>query len=387
VSAAAYDWAVLDGDALWWLRELPAASVDAIITDPPYGIGFMGHAWDRPTLDVQAGQRRKLGPEHWARRGRSKPRSQSGFSNAAGEAGRYDLSPAGIDAFREWTARWATEALRVLRPGGWLASFAATRTYHGMAYGLSDAGFEIRDQLAWLFGSGFPKSRELADGVGTALKPGHEPICLARAPLIGTAQATYDAHGTGGLNIADSLITVEDDDYARNCSGDRGHAGTRSIEDRGATDFRTGGGQAAKGRWPANVILDQAAAEQLDDQTGELRSGANPTRRGSDKFRSVYGEMTTVLAVYNSRGVVGRCDARCHDATSADCDCICGGRQPRLRDRRGDRSTPSSASRRLHRRAALAIFEMHHRVGATRVEAMPEIAQLGLDIGEAGGTR
>lgn len=238
-------WRLITGDCIDAMRALEVGSIDCVVTDPPYSIAFMGHGWDA-------------------------------------HGGGRD--------FQSWCESWAIEALRVLKPGGYLLAFGGCRTVHRLACGVEDAGFEIRDQIDWLFGSGFPKSRRLADAVGTALKPGHEPIVLARAPLAGSTQATYDEHGTGGLNIDACAIPVEDEAYARNASGDRGHGGTRSIDQRGATDMRMGGGRAAVGRWPSNVVLDEAAAAELDEQTGELRSGANPERRGSDKFRQVYGD-------------------------------------------------------------------------------------------------
>lgn len=307
-------WRLLHGDCVEQLRTLDADSIDAVVTDPPYGIGFMGHAWDQPG---EFGPVRAMGNPAPFASGREYPaahvvgglqhameraqrrgahHSGTGFDtrrtdNGAFEAGRYDFSPAANQRFQAWCEAWATQVLRVLKPGGHLVSFGGTRTYHRMVAGIEDAGFEIRDQLAWLFGSGFPKSRNLGDGRGTALKPAHEPIVLARKPMVGSARANVDLHGTGGLNIDACKIALSDrDDYARNCSGDRCHEGTRSIEERGATDMRMGGGAAAGARWPANVVLDEEAGELLDEQTGTLTSGANPTRRGSDKFRAVYGD-------------------------------------------------------------------------------------------------
>ncbi len=282
-------WQVIEGDCIDAMRELDAGSIDCVVTDPPYGIGFMGHEWDQPGYVVE-GARRQQRPE--SGNGHARDR-RPGFGGPAGgdntthtvrggsmHAGRYDTSAEANRQFQAWCETWAREALRVLKPGGYLLAFGGCRTYHRLAAGIEDAGFEIRDQIDWLFGSGFPKSRQLAEGVGTALKPGHEPIVLARAPLAGTTQATFDEHGTAGLNIVECSIPVTDQAYARNHSGDRGHEGTRSIDERGATD----------GRWPSNVILDEDAAAELDEQTGELRSGANPTRRSSDKFRQVYGD-------------------------------------------------------------------------------------------------
>jgi hypothetical protein len=157
----------------------------------------MGHDWDQPG-DYGRARRGGAGTSGMGRKvgDRQKTRERSG-SMIAGE---YDFT--GNAAFQRWCEEWAREALRVLKPGGHLISFGGTRTYHRLVTGIEDAGFEIRDSLQWLFGSGFPKSLNVGDGRGTALKPGHEPIVLARAPFRGTVAANVEAHGTGALNIA-----------------------------------------------------------------------------------------------------------------------------------------------------------------------------------------
>jgi len=127
-----------------------------------------------------------------------------GHRSIAVEAGKYDLTPDGMRAFRTFSLEWATECLRVLKPGGHLLSFAAARTYHHMEVGIEMAGFEIRDQIMWVFGSGFPKSHNLKgdhSGWDTAQKPAHDPICIARKSFPGTMAANVAAHGTGALNI------------------------------------------------------------------------------------------------------------------------------------------------------------------------------------------
>jgi site-specific DNA-methyltransferase (adenine-specific) len=147
------------GDCLDVLKTIPDGSVDSVVTDPPYELGFMAKAWD-----------------------------------GTGIAYRVEM--------------WA-EALRVLKPGGHLLAFGGTRTYHRMACAIEDAGFEIRDSLHWHYASGFPKSRNIGEGRGTALKPSHEPIILARKALAGTVSATAQVHGTGTLNI--DACRVSDD--------------------------------------------------------------------------------------------------------------------------------------------------------------------------------
>jgi DNA modification methylase len=151
-------WALIQADSLKLLPELPEGSVEAVITDPPYGIGFGGEAWDGGKLT--------------------------------------DAS-----AFQAWTTEWATGALQALKPGGWLAAFGTPRTFHRLVAGVEEAGFEIRDQLLWLYGQGVPKSHTRADGLAGCLKPAYEPILLARKPFKGTLNANLDAHGTGALQI------------------------------------------------------------------------------------------------------------------------------------------------------------------------------------------
>ena len=172
-------WLLLHADCLTLMPELPENSVDAVVTDPPYGIGFGGEAWDGGTLTEGS-------------------------------------------AFQRWTTAWAAEALRVLKPGGWLAAFGSPRTAHRLVAGVEDAGFEVRDQLLWLYAQGVPKSRVRGGGLGLGLKPAYEPVLLARKPFKGTLDANLAAHGTGALQI----------DAAR-------------------VPRREGG----RGFWPANVVL------------------------------------------------------------------------------------------------------------------------------------
>lgn len=175
---------LVHGDCREVIRDLPEGSVDAIVTDPPYGLHFMGKTWD------SFGS--ALGVDHKTTTERS----------GSMHAGKYDHSR--NHEFQLWCESWAREAYRVLKPGGHLLAFGGSRTYHRLACAIEDAGFEIRDQLQWLYGSGFPKSHNLSDewdGWGTALKPAHEPIVLARKPLTGTVAANVAQHGTGALNV------------------------------------------------------------------------------------------------------------------------------------------------------------------------------------------
>ena len=241
---------VLQGDCQKIMAQMPDASVDAIVTDPPYELGFMGKSWD-----------------------------------AAGIAYSVDL--------------WS-EALRVLKPGGHLLAFGGTRTYHRMACAIEDAGFEIRDSIHWIYGSGFPKSLDVSkaldkaagaerldrevvhggsnkvfqpsshvknpgtpvtpeaqqwQGWGTALKPAHEPIVVARKPLVGTVAKNVLEHGTGGMNI------------------DGCRVGTVSSTDESDT-------AKTEGRWPANIVLTHSSECRQVGQTEDIYGGGAKASSG-----------------------------------------------------------------------------------------------------------
>jgi DNA modification methylase len=285
------------GDCLQVLRTLPDNSVDSIVTDPPYGLSFMGKKWD------------------------------------------YDVPSVDV---------WA-ECLRVLKPGGHLLAFAGTRTQHRMAVRIEDAGFEIRDMIAWIYGSGFPKSLDVSkaidaaageerevvglkqygegqtyqggesaartgggvmgkavargpsletapateaarqwQGWGTALKPSLEPITMARKPLIGTVAANVLEHGTGGLNIDACRIATEEENPSiarRAAAGKTGKGGTdmhsanrikQGLEpfNKDIANYVAGNPGEALGRWPANLLHDGSAeVVALFPETCESKSG------------------------------------------------------------------------------------------------------------------
>ena len=197
---------ILHGDCIETMRGMPENSVDSIVTDPPYGLGFMGKKWD-------------------------------------------DLPPG---------KEWAEQCLRVLKPGGHILAFGGTRTWHRLAVAIEDAGFEMRDSLAWLYGSGFPKHR-------AALKPAFEPVVMARKPFKGSLTANEAIHGTGALNIGATRIPGSVPSVPQPVYG---------VKVDGVTNFGSGEGrngqmsQAVGGRWPANVLLDEHTAELLDEQSG-----------------------------------------------------------------------------------------------------------------------
>lgn len=295
---------VYHGSNLDVLPTLPDNSVDSIVTDPPYELGFMGKSWD-----------------------------------SSGIAYSVEL--------------WQ-ECMRVLKPGGHLLAFGGSRTWHRLAVAIEDAGFEMRDSIAWLYGSGFPKSLDVSkaidkaagaerevlgtyvapdgkrrtggntfsvgkepdgreeglvtapatpealkwQGWGTALKPAFEPVVVARKPLgkgMTVAQNVL-TYGTGGLNIDGSRIG--------RAEGDNSSAGNRTAT-FGTQDTKSGGDgsggweQNSGGRWPANIILDPYTAELLDQQSGFSKStgiinrwtdGAQPFGGGAGKpYESVQG--------------------------------------------------------------------------------------------------
>jgi len=267
------------GDCRVVLADYPSDFFDACVTDPPYGIGFMGKEWDtfKPEqVNYERGRARKSFTEQV-----TNPNLKGRIGWMSGAPLKYDESVAAHRQFQEWTESWAREVYRVLKPGAHLAVFGAPRAHHRMMSGLEDAGFEIRDCLAWLFGQGFPKSLNLKgewDGWGTALKPAFEPIALARKPVDGTLTGNVAKWGTGALNI--DGCRIEGSEFV---DRDGEPSADRRYTDRGVTDFAATPGPRGgnpKGRWPANLILDEEAGAMLDAQTGIQKSGVAIQRNG-----------------------------------------------------------------------------------------------------------
>jgi DNA modification methylase len=196
-------WQVTQADCFTALPKLDTDSVDAVISDPPYGISINGLGWDRPSA---------LSPQ-----------------------GSRSTSPA--VAFQLFSTRWASECLRVLKPGAYLAAFADPRSAHRLAIGLEEAGFELRDVLMWLHSQGIPAPSKRDAGRSPALKPAYEPIVLARKPLAGSLDNNLTTYGTGALNVDACRVT------ATSCAG-QGRSRSR------ASTPGSGGG-----RWPSDVLL------------------------------------------------------------------------------------------------------------------------------------
>ena len=315
---------VIVGDCVAAMDAMEPESVDAIICDPPYGLEFMGQKWDTFGRNSPPSFKHSMQPGN----------AIGGFGPLPRPGG---LTLDGKLAFQAWNEVWARAAYRVLKPGGHLAAFSGTRTVHRMVCAIEDAGFEIRDQLSWNYGSGFPKSaniskmidkqagaardevpatgglhsnRNLNDdnwskigadhptmssdvpvtdlarkyaGFGSAAKPSYEPICLARKPLGRglTLAANVCLHGTGGLNIDAARVGAGDDRVSGGRSG--------AISEPLAYGIRNGGNERPEGgRWPPNTLLgcacggdgheDGCAVGILDRQAGKLGSGWRPNR-------------------------------------------------------------------------------------------------------------
>src|SRR5215210_240921 len=230
------------GDCLEVMASLPDESVHAVVTDPPYNLSFMSREWD---------------------------------------------THASAKAFQAWCEAWAAECLRVLRPGGHLLAFGGTRTGHRLAAGVEDAGFEIRDSIAWLHSQGFPKAKG-------QMKPAFEPIVVARKPLQGTVAANVLAHGTGALNIDGCRVAGPPSGLKPYTWSTENtiYNGTQSKPDTMmGVGAQVNYSDHPAGRWPANVALDGAQADALDQMSGTLKSGdLKPYVSASGKRGGIMGE-------------------------------------------------------------------------------------------------
>jgi len=288
-------WALVNADCRAVMAEFPAESVDSVVTDPPYGLEFMGKEWDRLWDDRDGSEG---SPGLW--------KGSDGADRAPGAPGYAGLLRQGAPAAyvagpaaQEWHLGWARAAFRVLKPGGWLLAMGGTRTYHRLACAVEDAGFEIRDKIEWLYGSGFPKSldaeRAVAmetcaqpgrhyssnlprgekrrpgdhvcpetetsrrfEGMGTALKPSHEPVCVARKPMAGTLARNLLRLGTGALGVEATRVAFAGTGDESEAKGKNQHAdfGSGPMTNRVYGEWKEDRPNwAPTGRWPPNVVL------------------------------------------------------------------------------------------------------------------------------------
>ena len=316
---------VIQGDCLEILTTIPDNSIDAIVTDPPYELWFMGKSWD-----------------------------------STGIAYNKDMR---------------NECLRVLKPWWHLLAFSGTRTYHRMAVAIEDAGFEVRDMIEWVYGSGFPKSLNIGksienklltgnaskngfhklegerregrigmydtveeqgfrkvnpdqlgafdlepttdeakqwNGWGTALKPAHEPICMARKPLAEkTVAQNVLKYGTGGINIDESRVDVADSEKVKQ----EGHIRKGNVVGDNRTSVAAGqfgdgafvaGTDLTNGRFPANLIHD--SSEEVRECFPETKSGSKPGQKGKNMagFGDLRDEQRTIENAYGDSGNASR---------------------------------------------------------------------------------
>lgn len=256
------------------MAALPEASVDSVVTDPPYHLTSIVKRYGKTSIDGDGTNEKRA-----KARSDAMARTAGGFMGKTWDGGdiaqRIDL--------------WALVA-RVLRPGGHVVAFSGTRTQHRMVCAIEDAGLEIRDQLAWCYGSGFPKSHNLGNGWGTALKPAWEPICLARKPLIGTVAANVLEHGVGALNIDGCRVEGAKPDTTRGAGGQNGRYGPIDAQGRILDDGR--------GRWPANIIHD--GSEDVVGAFPDAEGNSNQVLNARDR-----GGQTNDYGVFADRGVIG----------------------------------------------------------------------------------
>jgi DNA modification methylase len=281
-------WTIHHGDCREVMATLDAESVDAIVSDPPYGLSFMGKGWDH-----------------------------------------------GVPGVEFWT-----EALRVAKPGAHLLAFGGTRTYHRLACAIEDAGWEIRDCVMWVYGSGFPKSHDVSkaidkaagadrevvgysqgrsgsihgggqsvgapdpitapttpsarqwSGWGTALKPAYEPVIVARKPLVGTVADNVLTHGTGAINVDGCRVGI--------ASGDQKSEGGRKLARHQETNGFDGGWKSKTtnlddglGRWPANLIHDGSDEVVGLFPAANARNGGNTGTDSGGVYSGTWGSAET----------------------------------------------------------------------------------------------
>lgn len=287
------------GDSRDVLKTLPDNSIDSCVTDPPYALQSI----------VKRFGGDNAAPAKHGTDGAFK-RASAGFMGKKWDTGECAFDP----------SFW-TEVMRVMKPGAHLFAFSSTRTYHRLAVAIEDAGFVIRDQFAWVYGSGFPKSHNIGNGWGTAVKPAWEPICLAQKPVEGTIAGNVLKHGVGGLNIDGCRIGTEQTTTVR--SGHSGDNGIYGADDRSFSRLNP------PGRFPANLAHDGsdevlACFPDSDGQQGDVR-GTEP----SSVTAGIYGKFLGRLAS-QARNDAGSA-ARFFYTAKADADDRWGSKHPTVK--------------------------------------------------------
>ncbi len=281
------------GDNLELLKQLDDNSIHSCVSDFPYNLSFMGRKWDT------------------------------------------------IPDYYKWCNERAKELLRVLKPGGYCLIFGGTRTHHRLVCAFEDAGFEIKDEMQWIYGSGFPKSYNISkgfdkqadaereiiadeweitapstnlakqwDGWGTALKPAQEPIMVAQKPIEKNYCYNIEKWGVGGLNIDGCRVTFSENDDPRIGKDYKHHAkaGLKNGEHKDNSSGELQSLHNANGRFPANIIFDEYSADLLDKQSGILKSGSNCVRRQEGSFleHGGLGKAGDVQITYGDSGGASR---------------------------------------------------------------------------------
>jgi site-specific DNA-methyltransferase (adenine-specific) len=245
------------GDCVEVMASLPEASVDSVVCDPPYHL----------TSIVKRFGADGAAPAKVGKTG-AYARASAGFMGKQWDGG--DVAA----RVETWAAVFS-----VLKPGGHLLAFSGTRTYHRMVCAIEDAGFEVRDQIGWTFGSGFPKSHNAGNGWGTALKPAWEPIVLARRPLIGTVAANVLQFGTGAINVDGCRVGTDDTRSVASKSA----LGLINDDSWKAQEVMAG---SACGRWPANLVHD--GSEEVLEAFPDADGAVSNSRTANNN--AVYGE-------------------------------------------------------------------------------------------------
>lgn len=255
------DYLIHHGDCIDWMRGLPDNSWDMVCTDPPYGLGK-----PPPIMEVLLAW---LSGAPWKATGK-------GFMGR-----EWDAFVPGPEVWREM--------IRVMKPGAHAFVFSGTRTVDVMGLALRMAGFEFRDTIAWVYGSGMPKSCNIPGWTGSGIKPAFEPVLMLRKPLEQglTLRQNAKKWGTGGLNIDGARIECSEDDFAAweaSVENVRNRGGKRGGSWKNASDLSGANPANPLGRWPANLALDEEAARQMD-----LFVGDRPGMSGGGKHSSEYG--------------------------------------------------------------------------------------------------